>query len=157
MSLLSVPFLNFFMKRDEFLEEGKRGLVFSFFLPSRRKKRRHFLRKSIHTHAQILSEANFAKQRRFGVLFTQRRGVLFRTRRRQRSRGALGTRRVLRFSFFFRTMCDAIRRDLFRPRERREIPFRRALTLSPLFFLSLSYYYYYYEYNIKNSTRRMQW
>jgi hypothetical protein len=54
-------------------------------------------------------------------------------------------------------MCDAIRRDLFRPRERREIPFRCALTLSPLFFLSLSYYYYYYEYNIKNSTRRMQW
>ena len=58
-------------------------------------------------------------------------------------------------------MFDAIRCDLFRPRERREIPFRRALTLSPLFFLSLSYYYYYYyyyyEYNIKNSTRRMQW
>ena len=105
VSLLRVPFLNFFMKRDE--EEGflrgrkKGGLVFSFFLPSRRiKKRRHFIRKSIHTHAQILSEANFAKQRRFGVLFTQRRGVLFRTRRRQRSRGALGTRRVLRFSFF---------------------------------------------------------
>ena len=42
------------------------------------------------------------------------------------------------FLIFFRTMFDAIRCDLFLPRERREIPFRRALTLSPLFFLSLS-------------------
>ena len=31
VSLLSVPFLNFFMKRDEFLEEGKRGWFSLFF------------------------------------------------------------------------------------------------------------------------------
>ena len=35
-------------------------------------------------------------------------------------------------------MFDAIRCDLFLPRERREIPFSCALTLSPLFFLSLA-------------------
>jgi hypothetical protein len=31
MSILSVPFLNFFMKREEFREEGKRGWFFLFF------------------------------------------------------------------------------------------------------------------------------
>ena len=68
------------------------------------------------------------------------------------------SRYATRSFLIFRTMFDVIRFDLFLPRERREIPFRCALTLSPLFFLSLSYYYYYYyEYNIKNSTRRMQW
>ena len=103
VSLLRVPFLNFFMKRDEegFTRKEKGGGWFSlfFFLLDVENVAISYVK--VYTHAQILSEANFAKQRRFGVLFTQRRGVLFRTRRRQRSRGALGTRkRVLRFSFF---------------------------------------------------------
>ena len=77
------------------------GVGFSLFCFVLEVKNVAILYSKVYTHAQILSEANFAKQRRFGVLFTQRRGVLFRTRRRQRSRGALGTRkRVLRFSFF---------------------------------------------------------
>ena len=131
------------MKRDEEFRthsrKKKKGVGFSlFFFLLEVKNVAILYTKSIFTHAQILSEANFAKQRRFGVLFTQRRGVLFRTRRRQRSRGALGTRRVLRFSFFLERCVCAIRCDLFRPRERREIPFRCALTLSlSSFFLSL--------------------
>ena len=89
------------MKRDEEVSRGrKKGGWFSLFFFLLEVKNVAISYVKVYTHAQILSEANFAKQRRFGVLFTQRRGVLFRTRRRQRSRGALGTRRVLRFSFF---------------------------------------------------------
>ena len=79
----------------------EKGVGFSLFFLVLEVKNVAILYSKVYTHAQILSEANFAKQRRFGVLFTQRRGVLFRTRRRQCSHGALGTRRV-RFSFLER-------------------------------------------------------
>lgn len=81
----------------------EKGVAFSPFFLCSWSKKLSILYTKVYTHAQILSEANFAKQRRFGVLFTQRRGVLFRTRRRQCSRGALGTRRV-RFSFLERCL-----------------------------------------------------
>ena len=70
------------------------------------------------------------------------------------------SRYATRSFLIFRTMFDVIRFDLFLPQMKKGDPLSFcALTLSPLFFLSLSYYYYYYyyEHNIKNSTRRMQW
>ena len=75
----------------------EKGVGFSLFFFVLEVKNSPFKHESI-THAQILSEANFAKRRSFGVLFAERSGVLFRTRRRQYSWGSLGTRRV-RFSF----------------------------------------------------------
>ncbi|CCO17559.1 predicted protein [Bathycoccus prasinos] len=78
------------MKREEEVSRGrKKGGWFSLFFFLLEVKNVAISYVKVYTHAQILSEANFAKQRRFGVLFTQRRGVLFRTRRRQYSRGSL--------------------------------------------------------------------
>jgi len=61
-------------------EEGNRGWFFSFFFFVLEVKNAPLYTKVYHTHAQILSEANFAKRSFF--VRAERSGVLFRTRRK---------------------------------------------------------------------------
>ena len=75
----------------------EKGVAFSPFFLCSWSKKLSILYTKVYTHAQILSEANFAKRRSCFVR-AERSGVLFRTRRRKCSRGSLGTQSV-RFSF----------------------------------------------------------